>query len=164
MKVVFDSSTLILLAKIDILRPVAKEVKIAIPKKVRDECTMKDVFDAKVISSLIKEGLIEVKEAGLKRAIPKLCNDFKIQPGEAEALHLAMEEGCTLAVDDGPTIKACKILDIRFTTAIHFLFKVVEAGKMDREMAMVKLERLSFYGRYNKRIIENALKRIEGGI
>ncbi len=162
MKVVFDSSTLILLAKIDILRLVTKKVKIEIPKKVKDECTAKDVFDAKVISTLLRESLIQVKEAGSKKAIDKLCKDFRIQSGEAEALHLAKKEGCPLAVDDGPTIKACKILDIRFTTAVHFLINMVEDGKMDRQMAKAKLEKLSFYGRYKRRIIDHALKRIEG--
>lgn len=90
--------------------------------------------------------------------------DIILQPGEAEALSLAMEKGCPLAVDDRPTIKACKVLNIRFTTAIHFLVKMAEAGKMDRQMAVAKVEKLSFYGRYNRRIIEDALKRLEGGI
>ena len=49
MNFIFDSSTLILLAKIDILRSVAEEVKIRIPKRVKDECTVKDTFDAKII-------------------------------------------------------------------------------------------------------------------
>ncbi len=34
---------------------------------------------------------------------------------------------------------------------------------MDRQMAKAKLEKLSFYGRYKRRIIDHALKRIEGG-
>jgi predicted nucleic acid-binding protein len=164
MKMVFDSSTLILLAKIDILRSVGGDIKIVIPARVRDECIVKDIFDAKLISSLINEGLIEIEKTGTKRTINKLCRDFKIHPGEAEALYLAMKKGYPLAVDDGPTIKACKILNISFTTAIHFLIKMAEGKKMDRQMAVVKLEKLSFYGRYNRRIIENALKRLEGGI
>jgi predicted nucleic acid-binding protein len=164
MELVFDSSTLILLAKIDLLRAVAEEVNIIIPLKVKEENTIKDILDTKVISSLIKEGLIQVKRVSLRGAIKKLCRDFKVQPGEAEALSLAMEKGCPLAVDDRPTIKACKVLNIRFTTAIHFLVKMAEAGKMDRQMAVAKVEKLSFYGRYNRRIIEDALKRLEGGI
>lgn len=164
MKLIFDSSTLILLAKIDLLRAVAGEIKIIIPFKVKEECTEKDVLDAKVISSLIKDGLIQVEKVRLRGPVRKLCKDFKIQPGEAEALYLAMEEGCPLAVDDGPTIKACKVLNISFTTAIHFLIKMVKDRKMDKQMAIARLEKLSFYGRYNKRIIEDVWKRMEGGI
>jgi predicted nucleic acid-binding protein len=164
MKMVFDSSTLILLAKIDILRSVGEDIKIVIPARVRDECIVKDIFDAKLISSLINEGLIEIEKTGTRRTINKLCRDFKIHPGEAESLYLAMKNGYPLAVDDGPTIKACKILNISFTTAIHFLIKMAEGTKMDRQMAVAKLEKLACYGRYNRRIIENALKRLEGGI
>ena len=40
--------------------------------------------------------------------------------GEAEALALALRRKLPLAVDDLPTIKACKILNHKFTTAIHF--------------------------------------------
>ncbi|HIC90681.1 MAG TPA: hypothetical protein EYP21_01180 [Syntrophaceae bacterium] len=73
MKVAFDSSTLILLAKIDILRSVAEHIKIVIPGRVRDECIKKDIFDARLISSLINEGLIEIEKTGTKRAINKLA-------------------------------------------------------------------------------------------
>ena len=164
MNFIFDSSTLILLAKIDILRSVAEEVKIRIPKRVKDECTVKDTFDAKIILSLIKEGLIMVKGDGSTGAVNKLCKDFKIHHGEAEALYLAIKEECPLAVDDGPTIKACKILNIRFATAIHFLIIMLDKGKLSRQMATAKLEKLSLLGRYNRWIIENAIKRLEGGI
>jgi len=164
MVIIFDSSTLILLAKIDILRDVTKEFKVIIPNKVKDECTKKDLFDAKIILSLLKEGLIEAKKVGATGTINKLCKDFSLHLGEAEALYLAMDEKCLLAVDDGPTMKACRVLNVRFLTAIHFLIKLVKIGKMDKQMAMAKLEKLSFYGRYNRRIVEDALNRLEGGI
>lgn len=164
MRIIFDSSTLILLAKIDILRDVTKEFKVIIPNKVKDECTKKDLFDAKIILSLLKEGLIETKRVGATGTINKLRKDFNLHLGEAEALCLAMDGKCSLAVDDGPTMKACKVLNIRFLTAIHFLIKLVKIGKMDKQMARAKLEKLSFYGRYNRRIVEDALNRLEGGI
>ncbi|MBI4687357.1 MAG: hypothetical protein HY756_06210 [Nitrospirae bacterium] len=60
-------------------------------------------------------------------------------------------------------LEACKILNIQFTTAIHFLINIAEEGKIDKGMAIVKLEKLSLYGRYNKRIIDDAAKRLKGG-
>lgn len=164
MNIVFDSSTLILLAKIDVLRTVAENVKIIIPEEVKIECTGKDIFDAKLISALIKEELIVVIKTKLseEKSINKLCDDFKIQYGEASALYLAMKKGCPLAVDDGLTIKSCKIVNQKFTTAIHFLIKIAETGKIDKKEAVAKLEKLSFYGRYSQQIIDDASKRIKG--
>lgn len=44
----------------------------------------------------------------------------------------------------------------------HFLINIVEKGKMNKDIPFVKLEKLSLYGRYNKRIIEDAFKRLKG--
>lgn len=162
MEMVFDSSTLILSAKTELLGIVSEDIQIIIPKMVKAECARKDTFDAKLISALINNRKIEVGTAN-KEAVDKLCRDFKIHTGEAEALALAFKKQLPLAVDDFPTIKACKILNIKFATAIHFLINIMEKGRIDREMALVKLEKLSLYGRYNRRIIDDAAKKLKGG-
>jgi len=163
MEIVFDSSTLILLAKIEILNIISEDIQIIVPEMVRSECTGKDLFDAKLISSLIKNGKIKVVRVTKKESAEKLCRDFKIHIGEAEALALALKRNIPIAVDDLPSIKACKILNHKFTTAIHFLINVSENGKINEDMAFVKLEKLSLYGRYSKRILEDAAKRLKGG-
>jgi predicted nucleic acid-binding protein len=162
MEIVFDSSTLILLAKIEILNIISEDIQIIVLEMVRSECTGKDLFDAKLISSLIKNGKVKVASATKKESVEKLCRDFKIHIGEAEALALALKRNLPIAVDDLPSIKACKILNHRFTTAIHFLINVTENGKISEDMAFVKLEKLSLYGRYSKRILEDATKRLKG--
>ncbi|MBE0427073.1 MAG: hypothetical protein IBX72_10585 [Nitrospirae bacterium] len=163
MEIVFDSSTLILLAKIEILNIISEDIQIIVPEMVRSECTGKDLFDAKLISSLIKNGKIKVASVTKKGSAEKLCRDFKIHIGEAEALVLALKKRLPLAVDDLPSIKACKILNHKFTTAIHFLINVSENRKINEDMTFVKLEKLSLYGRYSKRILEDATKRLKGG-
>ncbi len=162
MKMVFDSSTLILMAKTEILGVVSEDIQIIIPKMVRVECTRKDTFDAKLILALINNNKIEVVAAD-KQFVGKLCRDFRIHTGEAESLAIALKKQIPLAVDDLPTIKACKILNIKFATAIHFLINMTEKGRIDREMAIVKLKKLSLYGRYTKGIIDDAAKRLKGG-
>ncbi|MDN3515887.1 MAG: hypothetical protein NG747_16040 [Candidatus Brocadia sp.] len=162
MEIVSDSSTLILLAKTEVLRVVSGDIQIIIPKRVLTECARKDTFDAKLISTLIDNCNIEVVTAN-KEAVAALCRDFRIHIGETESLSVALKRKLPLAVDDLPTIKACKILNIQYTTAIHLLINITEKGKIDRETAIVKLEKLSLYGRYNKRIIDNAAKRLKGG-
>ena len=162
MEIVFDSSTLILLAKVEILTLVSEDIQITIPETIKTECTGKDLFDAKLISSLVTNGRIKVITASKKEAIERLCKDFKIHTGEAEALALALKRKLPLATDDFLTIKACKILNQHFTTAIHFLINIVEKGNINKDIAFVKLEKLSLYGRYSKRIIDDAFKRLKG--
>lgn len=163
MKIVFDTSTLILLAKIELLREIAGNVKIIIPEKVRVESLLKEGIDAILISTLIKEKKIEIKKAGDVEAVRKIQRDFRIETGEAEALWLARKIECPIAVDDGPTIKACKVIGQKFTTAIHFLLNLASQNRLELPIAMAKLEKLNLYGRYSKKIIEDATKRLKGG-
>ena len=162
MKIVFDASTLILLAKIELLREITEEINVIIPEKVKSECLLKEGMDATLISTLIRETKIIVKKAGNAEAIKKIQHDFRIGTGEAEALWLARRLDCAIAVDDGPTIKACKVIGQRFITAIHFLLNLVSENRLELPMALVKLEKLSIYGRYNRRIIEDATRRLKG--
>lgn len=163
MEIVFDSSTLILLAKIEILNIISEDIQIIIPEMVRSECIGKDLFDAKLISSLITNGKIKATSVTKKETVKKLCKDFKIHIGEAEALALALKKKLSLAVDDLPSIKACKILNHKFTTAIHFLINITENGRINKNTAFIKLEKLSLYSRYSKRILEDATRRLKGG-
>jgi predicted nucleic acid-binding protein len=142
MEIVFDASTLILLAKLELLREVTGEIKVIIPEKVKTECLSKKGTDTLLISTLIKEKNIEVRKAGNAEAIKKIQLDFRIEAGEAEALWLARRLKCPIAVDDGPTIKACKVIGQRFTTAIHFLLNLVSQDKLELPMAIAKLEKL----------------------
>ena len=160
---VFDSSTLILLAKIDLLRESAEDILIVIPPKVKEECLFKESLDALLIKTLIAEGKIKVEKAGNREAVRKLRADFRIEAGEAQALWLGKRLGVPLAVDDGPTIKACKVLGVQFVTAIHFLINLRARGKLELPLALAKLDALAAYGRYSRKIIEDAAQRLKGG-
>jgi len=160
---VFDASTLILLSKIELLRQITKDVRVIIPEKVKAECLVKESIDAVLIALLIREKKIEVKKAGNAEAVKKIQKDFRIETGEAEALWLAKKLNCPIAVDDGPTIKACKFMGQKFTTAIHFVLDLSLQNRLEVPIAVEKLEKLAIYGRYSKRIIEDAKKRLKGG-
>jgi predicted nucleic acid-binding protein len=163
MEMVFDSSTLVLLAKIDLLRESAEDISIVIPPKVKEECLVKDSLDALLIRTLIAEGKIKVEKAGNQEAVRKLQADFRIEAGEAQALWLGKRLGCPLAVDDGLAIKACKVLGVQFVTAIHFLIHLKARGKLELPLALAKLDRLAADGRYSKKIIEDAAQWLKGG-
>ncbi len=163
MKIVFDSSTLILLAKTDLLREVSKEVDIIIPEDVKRECLIKKTADGELISLLIQEAKITVQEAVDAKAIKKLQMDFRIAKAEAEALWLSRKYELPIAIDDGPGIKASKVLGLRFLTAIHFLLRLLSHNKLSPELAREKLTKLAQIGRYNTRIIEDAMNRLIEG-
>ncbi len=160
MMVAFDSSTLILLAKTEILRIVTSEMEALIPVQVKTECLIKESGDAALIAQLIKDAAVRVERVGSGKAVEKLMVDFMVARGEAEALWLARTKRCVLAVDDVVTIKACRVLGQEFTTAIHFLIHLKVSGQLSTETALAKLEKLVLYGRYNQRIVEDASRRI----
>lgn len=161
-KIVFDSSTAILLAKIQLLNKITEKLKVVFTKTVKEETTKKkDSFDSQLITKLIEDNKIKVVELHRPK-VNELIDNFNIEKGEAEALSLAKQKNYILATDDGPSIKACKILNIKFATAIHFLIQFCENGLLGKEIALEKLKLLEKYGRYDYEIIKDAKKKIEG--
>ena len=77
MEIVFDSSTLILLAKVEILTLVSEDIQITIPETIKTECTGKDLFDAKLISSLVTNGRIKVITASKKKPLKDYARILK---------------------------------------------------------------------------------------
>lgn len=163
MNVVFDASTLILLAKIQLLREISQDVRIIIPESVKEESLCKKSYDSLLIETLMNEQKIQVMKVKNTEAVKKIHQNFRLGIGEAQAFCLAGELGCPLAVDDGPTIKACKIIGLEFATAIHFLLKLCFLKKIDKDIAMEKLHKLARFGRYDRKIIEDAVNRLKGG-
>lgn len=162
MKAIFDTSSLILIAKIDIARDVAESIAIIIPPKVQWEALVKKSYDSEIIRQLLNEGKILINDVDHLQA-QKIADDFKIRTGEAEAFWLARSLSLPLAVDDGPTIKVCKIFGQPFVTAVHFLIHLAIAGQYSPDLALEKLNALSRHGRYKPQIIEDAARRIKGG-
>lgn len=163
MQIVFDTSTLILLAKVDVLREIAGSIGIVIPAEVQREALAKKTFDSELISRMLLEKKIAMHDLDDFAAIQRVKDDFRIHAGEAQALWLARRLALPLAVDDGPTIKACKILGQPFLTAVHFVAHLAKTECLQQKLALEKLKKLSQLGRYKAVIIEDAAARIKGG-
>jgi predicted nucleic acid-binding protein len=157
--IVFDASTLILLAKISILQLVLSKYGGVMPESVKEEIIYKKAMDTELIVQQIKDGNLALEKNPSKDKINRILKDFPLGRGEATAIIIAKEKGRVLATDDGLAIKVCKIFGVKFTTAIHFL---VEAG-LDKSIAGAKLKMLKKYGRYSADIIKDAEERIMKG-
>lgn len=163
---VFDSSTLILLAKSDMLSLLLDSYPgdVLIPEEVERECCDAGPFpDAIVIKSWIQSGRIKVVRISDCELPSKLIEDFRINMGEAESLTLAVERSADIvATDDKNAILACKLLKIKFTTALGILVRLAEKKAIGLDDALVKLEKLALLGRYDVSIIEDTSELLRG--
>lgn len=160
--VVLDASTLILLAKCDLLPLLAEKTRIEIPQEVeREALASKKPYDARIIEEMVRSGEIRVARNPHMGRRKQIQMDFGLEEGEAAALLLAKEHDLPLGTDDGPAIKAAKIMGVPFFTAIHVLLELHEKGRINQEVALTKLDMLQRVGRYGARILEEARRRIK---
>jgi predicted nucleic acid-binding protein len=163
--IIFDSSTLILLAKIELLSPFLDSVvlRVAIPMEVERECcSVKKTLDALMIQKAVEESRIQVLEVKNHKIVSKLQSDFSLGAGEAEAIALALKEKARLlAIDDKNGINASKLLGVPFTTAMAILVRSREKDMLNHTDAMTKLTALAGYGRYSHSIIEETRRKLE---
>jgi len=163
--IVFDASTLILIAKAELLGPFLAAVKlaVAIPGEVEKECcSSKKAWDALIIQKALDESRIKVVAVKNRRLVAKLQADFSLGKGEAEAIALALtEKAQLLGIDDKSGINACKLLGIGFTTAVGILVRSWEKGLLEERHALAILARLEKHGRYKNSIIQDARLKLE---
>lgn len=164
--IISDSSSLILLAKSNILRPFAKNHKLIIPTKVYNETVEKGKEkgreDAYLVEKLTKEDKILVKKAkeNEKENIKDL---FGITKGENSVIALAVEKNPDLVLmDDEKGIKACKTIGIDFSISADIIVGLFEKGRINKNKAMKALEKLEKYGWFEAKIIRDRKKKILG--
>jgi predicted nucleic acid-binding protein len=162
---VFDSSTLILTAKIELLDLFLDEIgmEVAIPRAVAEECCGREkTLDALMIRRAIDESRIVIRSVRDRKLTLKLREDFSMGRGESEAITLALQERARLiGIDDKRGINACKLTGIPFTTAVALLLRSRQKGLIERSDALARLSSLARYGRYKTSIVEDARRRLE---
>jgi predicted nucleic acid-binding protein len=165
--IIFDSSTLILLARTDLLERFMINLNdpIVIPRAVEKEsCEEKDSVDAIVIQRAIREKRIRVKTLKETKLSQNISKDFGLGQGETEAIALASsQQAQVLATDDKRAILACRLLKIPYTTAIDILIRMYQKELLDKNEAQLKLNVLERYGRYKREIILDAKSRLGVG-
>ena len=163
-RLVLDASTLNLLAKTDLLQMVAPGVEISIPRIVEQEVQAKpDSYDAQMVARMITEGAIHVLNEVPAADVKTFQKQFRLAEGEASALWVAKDRQCVIGIDDGPGIRAAKILGVSFVTAIQILVGLYEQGHIQQASALAKLDSLAMWGRYGGQLVSDARLKIQKG-
>jgi len=163
--VIFDASTLILLARCGLLEIFVSRTKrrIVIPLAVRNETLQPGKEETPFIERFLEQRLIDTEQVNDEAAIQKLMHDFAIDRGETEAIFLAhVSGGAIVATDDRNAIKACRMLGLGYITALSIVVSFCEHGILSQSEALLKLEELQRIGRYSKRIMEDAVAALKG--
>jgi len=161
---ILDTSTLILLAKAELLEVLLGHIgqHVLIPKVVeREACAVKKSLDTLLIERAIDDGELKVLTIKDRRICRKIAADFSLGSGEVEAIVLASSEEDLLGIDDRKGINACKLLGIPFTTAIALLVRMREKKILTRRQSLAALSKLDRFGRYKSEIVEDARVRLE---
>jgi predicted nucleic acid-binding protein len=163
--IVFDASTLILIAKIELLDRFLTniELEVAVPAEVARECCgAKKTLDALMIQKGMDDARVKAKVVKDKKVVSKLQTDFSLGRGEAEAIALALKEKAQLVgIDDKNGINACKLLGLGFTTALAILVRSHEKAVIDRNDALAKLAALARDGRHKDSLVDDARSKLE---
>jgi predicted nucleic acid-binding protein len=160
--IVFDTSTLVLLAKLDLLQIVADNNELWIPQQVKREALAKpELYDARLIQGMIAAGSLRVSGEISVAGCRSLQGQFNLDIGEAAALLLAKKRGAAIAIDDGAAIKTAKIMGLPFLTAVRFLVEFYDRGRIDQKTALAKLDTLAKVGRYDARILGDVRSLLE---
>ncbi len=168
MRLVMNSSTTILLAKIGLLKIIDEQFKeVLISKEVYREAVEDPkklgYEDAVITEKEVDSGRIKKSTVKNKALVQKLMHDFTMMRGEAETLVLAIERKADiLATDDYQCMRAARALELPYTQAISLVITLFERNKIKIETAQEAIDQLQEYGWYADWILEDAKSKIKG--
>lgn len=151
--VISDSSSLILLAKSDLIKTVSKLFDIKIPGEVYKESVTegkkKQREDAFIIEREIQNHRIDIVKTEHKEKINEVIRSFNLGKGEQESIALYLQLGADLLLtDDKKAITTSRVLKIRWATVPNLLPLLIQLNEIKRDKALDSLAKLQKYGRY----------------
>ncbi len=150
---VSNTSTLILLAKVDALSILLDDVKtILIPNNVYQEIAAKDSLDVLLIKKEVDKKRILLFNVE-KKEYSGIIAQFRLDEGEAAAYALLKQKkAAAILTDDAELIKLCKIEGAAFITAMSVIVRLFKYKKLTAEESLEKLENLRKHGWYSNEI------------
>lgn len=164
-RLVADASSLILLTKANVIEKVLERNVITIPSQVYEEVVVKGKEkgrkDAFQIEHYKEDGKVEVRavKPKIKERIEKI---FNLYGGEGVAVALAIELNTPILCDDRKGRNACKVLELKCSSALNILLALYKKGKLTKKEAKESLEKLSRYGWYKQELIDYVKDQIGG--
>jgi hypothetical protein len=113
-------------------------------------------YDAQLIDRMIRDGAIRLAAGVPASAVRLIQREFRLAEGEASALWVARQSQFVLGIDDGPGIRAAKILGVPFVTALQILVELAAQKRWDTASALRKLDSLLSWGRDGAQLAEDA--------
>jgi predicted nucleic acid-binding protein len=158
--IVSDASSLILLAKTDMLETYSHRVTLIAPTAVFQEAASSALqaryADARTISALADAGRLHVEKVTSRRKLP-----IALGTGEAQTIRLFLQSKADAVLsDDGRAIRTCRMLGVPFSTTPRVIVDLHRAELVTTREARRSLEKLAIIGRYAPEIVAAALVRL----
>lgn len=156
MTLVSDATSLILLAKANLLEVFVRRNKVVIPKLVYEEVGKgkdKGREDIILVEKLIAKNQLSVVSVN-NTIKDKIANILNLKGGEQEVIAIASEKGHTIITDDKKCINAAKALDIGFVTSLDVVVALYKKGAISKEKATNSIYILEEYGWYSRDLIK----------
>lgn len=168
MELAFDSSSVILLAKANLLRQVCSLTNVKMPAQVEAE-VMAGIEggrqDALFVRELVREGKIKIVEVGKKPAeevsLYNLKVSFRLGPGEAAAIVLALAGKTPLVTDDNSARKIGKFLGLEVLSSLDFPIILCLKSIIGYEEARTCLGVLGKEGWFGESVLLSAFEALE---
>jgi len=157
-KIVTDSSALILLSKCNLIAKLCNSYEVFAPSSVISEVASDEIIetypDAALVAELVSKRKIKIKDPiQEKHKLP-----LTLHQGEKDALFLALKlRKAVFATDDKKAIKAAKFINLPFIITPKIIVDLFKIKKISYKEARRSIEKLSVIGRYSPDIIAIAL-------
>ncbi|BAN90050.1 DUF3368 domain-containing protein [Aeropyrum camini] len=160
---VMNSSVIIALAKLNMTDIISVlNIEIIVPHAVYGEVVAKGRGrpGSKELEILINQGKVKVL-APQDRALVEALHD-PLGIGESEAIAVAVEHGCMIALDDRIARSKAKSMNLKVIGTIGLLRLAYNKGLIDKDKLIQALRELKEHGfRISDNIINEALKKLK---
>jgi predicted nucleic acid-binding protein len=163
MSVAIDTSSIILLAKTDLLTKICSIIKLETTMEVKEEVMRglkKGKKGALYLRKLIKERKVKVMKAN-GRMCKRFMKDFNLGLGEASVLALAMRNNLPVITDDNKARKVGKVLNLKVFSSLNFPIILYRNKIIDYEGALLALQVLKKEGWFSKEVMVEAFNELK---
>ncbi|AEM38526.1 hypothetical protein Pyrfu_0657 [Pyrolobus fumarii 1A] len=158
--IVVNSSVVIALARVNLLDVIIRLYKeVIIPSAVYDEVVIRGQGrpGSEELEMLVQQGKARLLSPGDKRLVEALHDPLGL--GEAEAIALALEHGCIVALDDRIARSKARSMGLKVIGTLGLLREAYDTNIIDKDRLIQSLEQLRQHG---FRISERVLRELIG--